>query len=90
MQARVFGDVFGVKRVQPGQLLMVDRELTEFHHDCLTLGGNAGSPVVDVDTGLVLGIHYAGQWLEYKRGTAVPLWPFASDATLAPLAQWGD
>jgi hypothetical protein len=31
-------------------------------HDCSTLGGNSGSPVIDLKTGEVLGIHFAGEF----------------------------
>ncbi len=81
--AAVFGDVYGVKRVQPGQLLEVTE--TDILHDCLTMAGNSGSPVLDLDSGLVLAVHYAAEWLEYKRGRAVSLWTPAVRQALTPL-----
>lgn len=88
VQSRVFGGVYGVKRLQPGRLLMVEGDDGALLHDCLTLAGNAGSPVVDLETGLVLGVHYAGRWVQFKRGEAVPLWPVAGHEVLARLAVW--
>lgn len=70
----VFGDVYGVKRLQPGRILAVSPTESILWHDCFTMGGNAGSPVVDLGTGEVIGLHYAGRWSEYKRGEATALW----------------
>jgi uncharacterized caspase-like protein len=85
--ARIFEDGAVRKRVQPGQLLGIERDESVLRHDCLTLGGNAGSPLVDVESGLVVGVHYAGRWAEFKRGDAVPLWPAADHPQLRP-ATW--
>jgi len=65
---KLFNYEFGVKRVSPGEIdaaigdLPDDNQHTVFEHDCTTLGGNSGSPVIDFDeTGLgVFGIHFAG------------------------------
>jgi hypothetical protein len=83
---RIFADGQGRKRVQPGQLLGLDDE-DVLRHDCLTLGGNAGSPLVDIETKLVVGVHYAGRWAEFKRGDAIPVWPAAGAPELQP-ATW--
>lgn len=51
----VFGDIFNVKRASPGK---IGPSGTDFlAHDCSTLGGSSGSPVVDIETGLLLGVH---------------------------------
>lgn len=70
-QERIFGGVFGVKRLAPGELTGVanggDGAVA---HDCTTLGGSSGSALVDVATGSVVGLHFAGQ---YKQANyAVP------------------
>ena len=55
----VFSDYeFGVKRVAVGAVLLHDE--TRFAHDCSTLGGNSGSPVFDLASGDVVGIHVRG------------------------------
>jgi endonuclease G len=59
-QARYFKDLFEVKRFAPGfvmQALDGQRALT---HDCTSLGGNSGSPLISLEDGKVVGLHYAG------------------------------
>lgn len=64
---RIFAGGFGVKRLAPGEIMDVSREGgTEFTHDCSTLGGNSGSAVLDLETGRVIGLHYAG-WEEREN-----------------------
>lgn len=57
--ARIFGDIYGVKRCAPGQILRLADAL-RFEHDCSTLGGNSGSVVLDLATGAALGLHFGG------------------------------
>lgn len=59
---RLYGNVYNKKRLAPGQL--VDAAGDAMIHDCTTLGGNSGSPVLDLDTGHAVAIHYAGRFLE--------------------------
>ncbi|WP_438008124.1 serine protease [Sorangium sp. So ce321] len=54
----IFGEPFDVKRVAPGEIIKLFPG--EFRHDCCTLGGNSGSPMLDVSTGSVLGVHVRG------------------------------
>lgn len=56
----IFGDVFGVKRFHPGFVTRTKPET--FEHDCSTLGGNSGSPVVDLETGRAVGLHFSGRF----------------------------
>ena len=42
----------------------------DFQHDCATLSGNSGSPVLDIQTGKVVGTHFAGS-LNVFAGFAV-------------------
>lgn len=74
MTEMVFRGAYEKKRLQPGQILAVSTEEPVFWHDCFTLGGNGGAPVVDLETGEVIGLHFAGHWFEYKRGEATALW----------------
>lgn len=59
---RVFGSIFNVKRLQPGRLTGWLENDRAYMHDCSTLGGNSGSCLVDLETGIVLGIHFGGRF----------------------------
>ncbi|MEW8462016.1 MAG: DNA/RNA non-specific endonuclease [Candidatus Thiodiazotropha endolucinida] len=83
LQLRIFRNAFNVKRLQPGKLRQV-REVSSFSnrvhavtHDCSTLGGNSGSCVIDVKTGQVVALHFAGRYLD--ANFAVPMFEFAKD-----------
>ena len=45
LMSRLFGDKYNVKRLAPGQVMRLADELVM--HDCSTLGGNSGSPMVN-------------------------------------------
>lgn len=77
--ARIFRDVYNVKRVQPGTIrgLTQFRDVALLHHDCAPLGLNAGACIVDLESHQVLGLHIYGRYLE--GGTAVPLWKLRND-----------
>jgi endonuclease G len=68
LMRRIFGDVFNVKRLAPGEIMKVENN--SFLHDCSTLGGNSGSTVLDLSTGKAVGLHFAGQF--FKGNYAVP------------------
>jgi endonuclease G, mitochondrial len=83
LQNRIFGGVFNVKRLQPGKLREA-ADITSFGHnvsamthDSSTLGGNSGSALVDLTTGIVVGLHFAGRYLEANY--AVPTHELALD-----------
>jgi hypothetical protein len=80
--ARIFRDVYNVKRVQPGTLRGTLRfqELQLMQHDCGPLGQNTGGCLIDLETHQVLGLHLSGRYLE--TGTAVPLWMLRDDPLL--------
>jgi hypothetical protein len=80
--ARIFRDVYNVKRVQPGSLrgLLQFRDVHLLQHDCAMLGHSAGSCLIDLETHQVLGVHLSGRYLE--AGTAVPLWELREDPLL--------
>jgi PLD-like domain/Trypsin-like peptidase domain len=65
---RVFGDVYEKKRLAPGEVTELTVE--NLLHDCSTLGGNSGSPVIDLQTGEALGLHYSG--LYRQANYAIP------------------
>ncbi len=82
LQRKIF-QVFNVKRMQPGKLggrhsyLSYGNTVNAITHDCSTLGGNSGSAVVDVKTGAIIGIHFAGEYLQANY--AVPATELAKD-----------
>ncbi|MEM8909340.1 MAG: serine protease, partial [Bacteroidota bacterium] len=61
VRKKIFKNIYDVKRIQPGIIKSI-RTLYDFDfkHDCATLTGNSGSPVIDLQTGTVVGIHFAG------------------------------
>jgi endonuclease G, mitochondrial len=65
---QVFGDIYDVKRLQPGQIISAEAHYVA--HDCATLGGNSGSPVIDLLTGEAVGLHFSGKYLQ--ANSAVP------------------
>jgi len=60
---RIFQGIYEVKRLAPGFVLGSSDE-GWFNHDCTTLGGSSGSAVVDLETGYVVGLHFAGEYLD--------------------------
>jgi endonuclease G len=59
-QARYFRDLYDVKRFAPGKIMQALSGRTVLNHDCTSLGGNSGSPLVNLQTGKVVGLHFAG------------------------------
>lgn len=59
---RIFGDIYDVKRLAPGQVTLALDEDFFFTHDCSTLGGNSGSVVMDIENGTAVGLHFAGRF----------------------------
>ena len=58
---QIFGNKLGVKRLAPGEV--IGGRKSSIFHDCSTLGGNSGSPVVDTKTCSVVGLHRDGFFL---------------------------
>jgi endonuclease G, mitochondrial len=83
LQNRIFGGVFNIKRLQPGKLReqadirSFGHDVRAVTHDSSTLGGNSGSAVIDVSTGAVVALHFAGRYLE--ANFAVPTDALARD-----------
>jgi len=76
----IFADVYDVKRLQPGRTVGYSTMYSAIEHDCSTLGGNSGSPVVDLETHQVIGLHFGGRF--GVGNYAVPLWMLAGDPLL--------
>lgn len=83
LQNRIFRGIFQRKRMQPGrlkgygQVRSYGNTVEAITHDSSTLGGNSGSVVIDVTTGRVVGLHFAGVYL--RANYAVPTWELALD-----------
>jgi endonuclease G len=63
----VFGARFGVKRAAPGEVTGV--AANSIFHDCSTLGGNSGSPILSMKTSRLVGIHRDGRFM-YRNEAA--------------------
>ena len=83
LQRNLFNSIFNVKRMQPGlyteqlNVMSYDNKVRAIGHDASTLGGNSGSAVIDLETGLVVGLHFAG--IPEKSNFAVPTYELARD-----------
>lgn len=83
LERKIYGTIFGVKRVAPGEIEVRERiesfdyVVPAMTHDSSTLAGNSGSAIIDVETGEVVGLHFAGVTL--KANYSVPLFELARD-----------
>ena len=61
-----------VKRAMPGRIIAVENfeglKIRRITSDISTTGGSAGGPLVDLQTGRVLGLHHSGQWKDDESG----------------------
>jgi hypothetical protein len=94
VQRSIFGHRFFVKRLQPGAAMAPPTDALIppgpcssgvapddlMFHDASTLGGNSGSCVVDLDTNQVIGLHFAGMYMQYNE--ALALWRLVDDPLL--------
>jgi hypothetical protein len=80
--ARIFRDVYNVKRVQPGVLRgqLNFHEVQLLRHDCAPLGQTSGAPLIDLETQQVIGLQTSGRYLE--TSTAIPLYTLRDDPLL--------
>ena len=84
LQNQIFEGQYEVKRLQPGKLqprldfTSYKRLVRAGVHDASTLGGNSGSAVIDIQTGHVVALHFAGEYL--KANYAVPASELAQDS----------
>jgi S1-C subfamily serine protease len=62
----LFADGLGVQRVSPGEV--TGQRHADFFHDCSTLGGSSGSPVVSLDDASLVGVHADGYFLARNEG----------------------
>jgi S1-C subfamily serine protease len=64
----IYNGIFGMKRAAPGRI--VSTSATTITHDCSTLGGNSGSPLLSMETGALVGVHREGLFMYVN--SAVP------------------
>lgn len=87
-----FRDLYDVKRYAPGTVLQPLGSGRVLTHDCTTLGGNSGSPLLRLSDGKVVGLHFSGRYGESNSAVGVttlrqildgnpPVGPFTSTAT---------
>ena len=72
IMTKLFGGIYGVKRISPGEVDLINRGGFVVH-DCSTLGGNSGSPVINLDNGKVVGLHFAGLYGEENRAVSAEI-----------------
>ncbi len=60
VMAQYFRDLYNVKRYAPGRVLQALAPGVILRHDCTSLGGNSGSPVIRLSDGAVVGLHFSG------------------------------
>ena len=59
-QARYFHDLYGVKRLSPGKVMQALGPGSSLTHDCTSLGGSSGSPLIRMQDKEVVGLHFSG------------------------------
>jgi len=88
LQDQIFENRYFVKRLQPGvvrdraKVPSFENIVNGVTHDASTLGGNSGSAIIDVNSGEVIALHFAGEYL--KANYAVPMFELARDGRVAP------
>jgi V8-like Glu-specific endopeptidase len=84
LQNRIFAGVFNRKTLMPARIhgeTMLDsygRSVRTISHDASTLGGTTGAPLINVTSGDVVGVHFAGKYL--RGNSAVPAWELMRDS----------
>jgi len=64
--ARYFRDLYNVKRYAPGKVIQALAAGSPLRHDCTSLGGNSGSPLIRLSDGKVVGLHFSGLYGQYN------------------------
>ncbi|MBO9575340.1 MAG: DNA/RNA non-specific endonuclease [Sphingobium sp.] len=67
---KYFGDIYNVKRFAPGLIMQSDPGLL-LMHDCTTLGGNSGSPLISLDQKAIVGLHFSGTFASGNSAVSV-------------------
>jgi len=64
--ARYFRDIFNVKRYAPGMVTQALQPGMPLRHDCTSLGGNSGSPLIRLSDRKVVGLHFSGLYGQFN------------------------
>jgi endonuclease G len=64
--ARYFRDIFNVKRYAPGKVTQALQPGMPLRHDCTSLGGNSGSPLIRLSDRRVVGLHFSGLFGQFN------------------------
>jgi endonuclease G len=67
---KYFGDIYNVKRFAPGLVTQSEPGLL-LMHDCTTLGGNSGSPLISLEQNAVVGLHFSGTFASGNSAVSV-------------------
>ncbi len=73
LMSRLFGDVYEVKRFAPGYITGTEENGVVVTSDYTSLGGNSGSPVIELETGKAVALHFAGVFRDANYGVAADI-----------------
>ncbi len=80
LMKKLYNNIYNVKRFAPGMVTGRRSDGVILLGDYTSLGGNSGSPVLDLESGRVVGLHYAGAFRDTNYAVA-------SDIVAAALAR---
>ncbi|HEX8534365.1 MAG TPA: DNA/RNA non-specific endonuclease [Allosphingosinicella sp.] len=83
-QAEIFRDIYDKKRLAVGYIVQPAGSGRLMQHDASTLGGASGSPLVSLVSGKVVGLHFAGRYLEFNNAVSVASLKRALAGTAVP------
>ena len=64
--AKYFRGLYNVKRYAPGRITQALAPGVALQHDCTSLGGNSGSPLIRLADGRVIGLHFSGLYGKFN------------------------
>ncbi|WP_372364500.1 serine protease [Candidatus Uabimicrobium sp. HlEnr_7] len=79
---RIF-EHYDYKHIMPGTIRSVEQVAVNknieprIYHDCSTLGGCSGAPLIDIESGKVIAIHWGG--VHREQNYALPIWTLIED-----------
>lgn len=73
LMQRLFGTIYEVKRFSPGYVTGTEENGIIVTTDYTSLGGNSGSPVIDLETGKAVALHFAGTFRDANYAVAADI-----------------